>query len=249
MAVARTRIRRKQQDQQAAAARKARNPYAAIWLMTGLVGMVLIVAALVFHIYARVGYRKQVKLVRGLTLLGELDDLACDYYYNEKDKKDGGQMPPEVWASFKKHAEAGDLFDAMIMTSHGAEDKVADACFYRTGRAAGGQEVKFTWGRYWYHGKPGPPPAPEMAQVQVVEGYVVIGNKQERVICFRRPIVHPKHPNLRFGRAVIVLYADAPSAEPGEAPGGPAAAEPAPEGGEAAGESSPPTTDGERTGA
>ncbi len=220
MAIARSRIRQKQKQKQkgeqaAAAERKPRNPYVVLVMLVALVGVVLVIGAFVYYMIERRKRAEQVKIIRGMTLLDQLDDIACDYYYTGKDKKNDGHLPDAAWAPFKEHAKAGDLFDAVITVSEGAKDPTADACFYKEGKAAGGEALRVTMGRPRYEGKPGPQPNPKRAQVQIVNGSVVIGTKSKRVIFFRRPILHPLHgTKMWFGQAVIILYRDVDSPEP-----------------------------------
>ncbi len=217
MAIARSRIRQKQKEPEGAPARKPRNPYVALVLLVALVGVVLVIGAFAYYMIQRQKRARQVKIIRGMILLDQLDDIACDYYYTGKDKKNEGHLPEEVWAPFKEHAKAGDLFDAVITVSQGAKDPTADACFYKEGKAAGGEVVRYSMGRHWPEGPAGPPPNPDMGRVQIIEGSVIIGTKSKRVYFFRRPILHPKHGTGGwYGRAMIILYRDAASPEPEE---------------------------------
>jgi hypothetical protein len=215
MALARSRVRQRQ-DQGGEAGSSPVNAYVLLAMLVGLVGTVLVAIALYHHVSRRMESDDRARLARGFALLDELDDLACDYFYNGKDKLNNGRLPDEVWAPFRKHMEAGDLFDAVIMISYGREDRYGDACLYRDGKAAGGMNVNWELGRDRFFGPPGPAPEPRMGQVQVVEGSVVIGAQRAPVLFFRRPILHPKHgTDGWFGRAVIILHRNAPVAQPG----------------------------------
>lgn len=217
MAAARSRIRQKQKGGQAGAERKPRNPYVVLVMLVALVGVVLVIGAFVHYMIKRQERAEQVKIIRGITLLDQLDDIACDYYYTGKDKKNDGHLPDAIWAPFKEHAKAGDLFDAVITVSEGTSDPTADACFYKEGKAAGGETLRFSMGKPRHEGKLGPQPNPQRAQVQIVNGSVIIGTKSKRVIFFRRPILHPLYGTRQwFGQAVIILYRDVDSPEPEE---------------------------------
>jgi hypothetical protein len=205
MAVARSRIRQKQKEQQEAAApRKPSNPYMVIALLAGLVGLVLVIGALIFYIKKSRERAYRIKLIRGITLLDKLDDAACDYFYNEKE----GRLPDEVWAPFVAEADKhNDLVDAVITRSRGAIDDFVDAARYKKGMKWGMK------GRGTFYGEPRAGKYPDSGKVQVVEGHVEIGKRGARVLFFRRPITDPKTDGW-YGKATIILLLDAPSPEP-----------------------------------
>ncbi len=204
MAAARRAKRSKQEEQEAATPRKARNPFMLIAVMVGLVGMVLVIVALIFFFKKRNQRAERLKHIRGITLLDKLDDVAADYFYN--DKKD--RLPKEVWAPFVAEAEKHkDLVDAVITRSRGAIDDFVDAARYKKGMKWGMK------GRGKFYGPRRVGKYPESGQVQVLEGHVLIDNRSARVLFFRRPIIDPKGQGW-YGKATIILLRDAPSPEP-----------------------------------
>ncbi len=207
MAVARSRVRGKGAAQEAAAARKPGNPYMLIPVMVGLIGIVLAIVALIFYVKRKGAYDVRVKHIRGITLLDELDDLACDYFYNKKE----GPLPEKAWAPFVAEANKhGDLVDAVITRSKGATDELLDAARYKKGMKWSMQ------GTGKYYGPKGTGKDSWRAQVQVLEGYVAIDGHTAPVLFFRRPILVPgQGTNWEYGKATIVLLRDTPSPVPG----------------------------------
>jgi hypothetical protein len=180
-----------------------------IGVMAGLVGLVLVIAAVIF-LFSRSKRRAQrVKLIRGITLLDRLDDAACDYFYNKKK----GALPDEVWAPFIAEADKhGDLVDAVITEARGAEDKFIDAARYKKG-------MKWTFtvaGLGSLYGPPGTKgPEPWRAQVQVIPGYVQIEGVRANVLFFIRHIlVKGNDTSGWYGKATIILLRDKPSPPP-----------------------------------
>ena len=209
MAVARSRTRKPSKP------RQPRNPFVALGVAVGLVGFLMVCIA-GYWVFTRSLKRKEnIKMKRGLDLLEQLVPIACDYYYTGKDKENNGHLPDAVWAPLKKHIEESeDVFDAVITLSQGATDPYADACLYKEGKSAAGQVIRVAMGKNWYHGRPGPPPNPEMGQVQIIEGSVTIGSVTEKVYFFRRPILDQKKGTGAWhGRAMIILFRDRSSPE------------------------------------
>jgi hypothetical protein len=183
-----------------------------LFIMAASLGLALLVAAGVFYFKRSIARAERVKLVRGMTILDQLDDLACDYYYNEKDKVNDGHLPDAAWEPFRKLAAGDDVFDCIIMTAKGASDQFADALYYKEGKAKNGESLVFQLGRYEDYGPPGLGQNPEKAKVRVIEGHVQVGGAKRPVLFFRRAILHPKlHTTQWFGHAVVVIFRDVPS--------------------------------------
>jgi len=204
MAAARRTYKSAQVEPEGTAPRRARNPYMLIAVMVGLIGMALVIVALIFYIRKRDERARRLKLIRGITLLDRLDDVAADYFYNDRKNR----LPKEAWAPFVAEAEKHkDLVDAVITRSRGAIDDFVDAARYKKG-------MKWRMnGPGRFYGEPRDGRYPESGKVQVVEGHVIIDHRSARVLFFRRPIIDPKGEGW-FGKATIILLRDAPSPEP-----------------------------------
>jgi len=199
---------------------KKTNPFVMLGLLAAVAGVGMVGLAAWHYFTQRQARAYQLKLCRGITLVNELTPTACKYFYSAKKEA----PTQEDWKPFRDcKARDGDIFDAMITESVGAEDRVADAAFYRDGKGADGSVMR--WGlqahNYRYYGQVGPGREPDChrTQVQVVPGYVELGGVKKSALFFRRPILEkPDKTDTEYGKAVVILLADVPSPEPSAAP-------------------------------
>jgi outer membrane biosynthesis protein TonB len=204
-------------------ASKPGNPFVTPAVLASLLGAALVGAALYYHFEQRKKHFAAVKLLRGVELLDRLTPVACDYFYAKKE----GALPLEAWAPLRECEKDPDFFEAMITRSKGAEDHFVDAARYKGLKSRDGTVVhpRMYSSGFDYLGERGPQPYPEKTQVQRVLGEVAIGDKIRPAIFFRRPILlDPNRTDSEMGKAVIILFNDVPSPEPGRL-----AAAPAPE--------------------
>lgn len=208
------------------------NPFVFWGILAACAGLVLVGLAAYFYKTRSEESARAAKWKRGVEILNRLTkDVACDYFYNRKQ----GRLPDEAWAPFRAYETdgRGDFLDAMLIRKDIAgANMILDAARYKEGKGIDGQQM--AWSELTpsvYLGRPGQPPEPQRAQVEIFEGKVRMGTAAQPVFIFRRPILDNDRTSFELGQAVVILFRDpqpgaAPAATPARPESAPSAGKP-----------------------